>query len=494
MTRISRDFGDTMHKDAVLSFAADVTFPSNRFPNYKIGANNRILEPKERQEVPSMKEVVARETAQLIEQQKRLSVRDLASKFEKGLAAAAKLSDEARRREAASLEKHVLLKKLRDALESLRGRVAGRNKDDVEEAISMVEALAVQLTQREGELIQEKSEVKKLAIFLKQASEDAKKLVDEERAFALAEIEKARAAVQRVEEAFQEQERISQTSGKQETEELMKEVQEARRIKMLHQPSKVMDMEHELQALRIQLAEKSLYSLQLRKELEMSKRIEAGRSNLYEFDGSETLGSCLRIIPYTDKAPDLSKCFIQWYRVSTDGSKKELISGATKSVYAPEPFDVGRILQADIVADDQRVTMRTIGVIDPAPGLGSYVEALVRKSETEFNVVMTQMNGKDHPPHCVHIFHVGRMRIKLCKGRITKAKENYSSSMQLCGVRGGGNAAAQALFWHAKKGLSFVLAFESERERNAAIMLARRFAFDCNIMLAGPDDRASLGT
>ncbi|XP_014507811.1 COP9 signalosome complex subunit 2 isoform X2 [Vigna radiata var. radiata] len=42
-----------------------------------------------------------------------------------------------RLREAASLEKHVLLKKLRDALESLKGCVAGRNKDDVEEAIVM---------------------------------------------------------------------------------------------------------------------------------------------------------------------------------------------------------------------------------------------------------------------------------------------------------------------------------------------------------------------
>lgn len=55
------------------------------------------------------------------------------------------------------------------------------------------------------------------------------------------------------------------------------------------------------------------------------------------------------------------------------------------------------------------------------------------------------------------------------------------SYFQLCGVRGGGNAAAQALFWQAKKGVSFVLAFESERERNATIMLARRFAFDCNV-------------
>jgi ABC-type transporter Mla subunit MlaD len=146
---------------------------------------------------------------------------------------------QAKLKEATSLEKHVLLKKLRDALESLRGRVAGRNKDDVEEAIAMVEALAVQLTQREGELFIEKAEVKKLASFLKQASEDAKKLVDEERAFARAEIESARAAVQRVEEALREHEQMSRASGKQDMEDLMKEVQEARRIKMLHQPSRV---------------------------------------------------------------------------------------------------------------------------------------------------------------------------------------------------------------------------------------------------------------
>ena len=48
-----------------------------------------------------------------------------------------------------------------------------------------------------------------------QASEDAKKLVDEERAFARTEIENARAAVQRVEEALQEQERMAQASGTQ---------------------------------------------------------------------------------------------------------------------------------------------------------------------------------------------------------------------------------------------------------------------------------------
>ncbi len=53
--------------------------------------------------------------------------------------------------------------------------------------------------------------------------------------------------------------------------------------------------------------------------------------------------------------------------------------------------------------------------------------------------------------------------------------------MQLCGARGGGQAAARALYWVPNKGLSLMLVLESERERNAAIMLARRFACDQNV-------------
>lgn len=40
-------------------------------------------------------------------------------------------------------------------------------------------------------------------------------------------------------------------------------------------------------------------------------------------------------------------------------------SGATKSIYAPEPFDVGRILQADILTDEQTITVTTSAPIDP---------------------------------------------------------------------------------------------------------------------------------
>ncbi|XP_023929435.2 stomatal closure-related actin-binding protein 2, partial [Quercus suber] len=355
--------------------------------------------------------------------------------------------------------------------------------------ILQVEALAVKLTQKEGELIQEKFEVKKLASYLKQASEDAKKLVNQEKSFACAEIESARSVVQRIGEALEEQERNSQASKNQDVEELIEEVQEARRIKLLHQPSKVVDMEYELRALRAQIWEKSVFSVKLQKELAIRKRDEENKFRLYVLEGSENLGSYLQLKPCSDKASQLSNCSIQWHRLSPEGRWKEIISGANKSIYAPEPFDVGRILQAEIVSNGQKLTVTTSGPIDPAAGLGSYVETLLRKSNTEFNVVISQMNGQDHASHSVHVFHVGKMRIKLSRGWITKARENYSSSMQLCGGRGDINNSAKALFWQARKGLSYVLTFESERDRNAAVMLARKYAFDCNVMLAGPDDQ-----
>lgn len=488
MTKISPEVEIRMPMEAFPPVSADVSFISNSFPKYKLGADNQILEePVEDNQGPSLKDVIEQEASNLSDQHKRISVRDLASKFDKNLAAAAKLSNEAKLREVASLEGHVLLKKLRDALESLRGRFAGRNKEDVEKAISMVEALAVKLTQNEGELIQEKFEVKKLVNFLKQASEDAKKLVNQEKSFACAEIQSARSVVLRIGEALEEQEKASQASKPQDVDGLIEEVQEARRIKLLHQPSKVMAMEYELRALRDQIREKSIVSIKLQKELTMSKRDEENKSCLYILHGSEALGSYLRVQPCSDEVPQVSKCSFQWYRLSSEGSWREVISGANKSIYAPDPSDVGRILQVDIVSNGKKLTLTT-NPIQTVSGLGSHVETLLRKSNTDFNVVISQMNGKDHSSHSTHSFNVGRMRIKLCRGWITKAREIYSPSMQLCGVRGDAGNAAKALFWQARKGLSFVLTFESERERNVAIMIARKYALDCNVVLAGPDD------
>lgn len=97
MTKISPEIHveEEMVIESVPMVSADVSFSSNCFPKYKLGPDNQILdEPKEDGKELSIKEVVEQETAQLYEQHKRLSVRDLASKFDKNLTAAAKLADE----------------------------------------------------------------------------------------------------------------------------------------------------------------------------------------------------------------------------------------------------------------------------------------------------------------------------------------------------------------------------------------------------------------
>ncbi|OEL33511.1 Stomatal closure-related actin-binding protein 1 [Dichanthelium oligosanthes] len=395
----------------------------NKFPTYKNGSNGIVIKLADGPEMPPLKEIVAKETADLLDRRQRLSVRELAMKFEKGLNTATLLSNE-------------------------------------------VEILAVQLSKREAELLQQKEEVTKLAKSLKQASEDAKRIVEEERANAHTEIESAKNAVQRVQQAVQEHEKMAQSTGKQ-----------------------AMDLENEIRILRKTFAEKSTDCVNLLKELELHKRLKENGTPSFNLEGFQCLGSMLRIVALSGTHMDLSNISIQWFRIHPKESNKEIISGATRPVYALEPHDVGRYLQAEIDVGGEIAVAKTAGPVDPDAGLVDYVETLVRKPETEFNVVLLQLNGTEEPKESVHVLNVGRLRMRLTKGKTVVAKEFYSSSMQLCGVRGGGEAASQAMFWQPRNDLSLVLAFETARERNTAIMLARRFAIDCNIILAGPGDK-----
>jgi hypothetical protein len=59
------------------------------------------------------------------------------------------------------------------------------------------------------------------------------------------------------------------------------------------------------------------------------------------------------------------------------------------------------------------------------------VDSLMKRTDIEFNVVVTQMNGKDYSSHSVHVFHIGKLRIKLRKGWSTKARESYSTMMKV---------------------------------------------------------------
>lgn len=56
-------------------------------------------------------------------------------------------------------------------------------------------------------------------------------------------------------------------------------------------------------------------------------------------------------------------CFMTWFSIITD--LIILFIGANKSSYAPEPFDVGRILQVDITSNGQKAAVTTAGPVDP---------------------------------------------------------------------------------------------------------------------------------
>lgn len=46
-------------------------------------------------------------------------------------------------------------------------------------------------------------------------------------------------------------------------------------------------------------------------------------------------------------------------------------------------------------------------------------------------MVIAQMNGRNYSSRSAHCFHVGKTKLKLGKGWITKARDSYSKSMQV---------------------------------------------------------------
>jgi hypothetical protein len=89
-----------MTKAAILEYGArpgllrPANIIRNKFPTYKNGTNGIVIKLVDDPEIPPLKEVVAKEIADLLDRRQRLSVRELVMKFEKGLNTATLLSNE----------------------------------------------------------------------------------------------------------------------------------------------------------------------------------------------------------------------------------------------------------------------------------------------------------------------------------------------------------------------------------------------------------------
>jgi hypothetical protein len=82
-----------------------------------------------------------------------------------------------------------------------------------------------------------------------------------------------------------------------------------------------------------------------------------------------------------------------------------------------------------LLPNGKQETLLTSGPLDAAPGLGNYVEALFKKGSAEFDVRLVQQNGEILEKPLLHVLLVEQTQMKLFKGRTTKAKEDYSSSI-----------------------------------------------------------------
>jgi hypothetical protein len=95
MTKAATLYGSKTQSDALRPGPLrPANFIRNKFPTYKNGSNGIVIKLADGPEMPPLKEIVAKETADLLDRRQRLSVRELAMKFEKGLNTATLLSNE----------------------------------------------------------------------------------------------------------------------------------------------------------------------------------------------------------------------------------------------------------------------------------------------------------------------------------------------------------------------------------------------------------------
>ncbi|GBG66847.1 hypothetical protein CBR_g70724 [Chara braunii] len=477
--------------------SADVSFSTDScFSSFKL-SNSGMMDQSSDEEglQPTKNELILREDAALAEQHKRLSVCDLTHKFERGLSAASTAAAKINEEPVPSVTDGnqlgmSLISVVKQRLLGLQLSSGIRYKEDIDEALASMEALGAQWALRENDTKQERLEVRKMAALFKQANEDARRMVEEARTMAQEEIMIAREKVRRAEEIARRivSAEAREDEREQKMEDLKREVIEARRIKMLHQPTKASEMEMQIQGLQRVLVDKSQEVMSLRHELEAFK-FPNKKEPPYKLEGLELLGSTLYVMATSYDVPTPSSCELQWYRIHEDG-ESDPITGAIRAQYAPEPLDVGCCLRVTIRHAGILEIVESSGPLEASPGLEDFVNLLQSYGNAPFNVVVIQYNGEYVERRAPHVLEISRARVKLRRGRVVKARGTYNHEMWLCGARGGGEAAAQALFLQTRA-KQYVLALESERERNGAIMLARRFATEHNVHLMGPGESDS---
>eukprot|EP00193_Tetraselmis_chui_P010388 CAMPEP_0177770170 /NCGR_PEP_ID=MMETSP0491_2-20121128/10765_1 /TAXON_ID=63592 /ORGANISM="Tetraselmis chuii, Strain PLY429" /LENGTH=532 /DNA_ID=CAMNT_0019287333 /DNA_START=144 /DNA_END=1742 /DNA_ORIENTATION=+ len=486
-------------------------------------------------------------------EQKAFSVSQLAKRFEMGL-----LFEEEEGDKQDTIQGKELFQKLTETAKNLRGRVAGRNADDVDEISEGLAKLVVEWDAREHKIEKTLTEANRAMWEFRQLASLLRKEEEKDRDDAhtggrdrvrTKELEqkaneaasKAAALARAQEELAAENASLQEELTKLQAEEEAKEARigqlEAEASELRKMATSAANVEEvatvqakqEEEAVRMaeelkveqrkgKELERDLAALQrkydgLQRELagvqeeaasrqEAIARAEAERAaeialvpnpalgpNEYQILGRPMLGGTLRV---ADANGDPPSGGLQWSRTFTDGSSRP-IAGACRTQYSPDPMDVGCVLCCTIGKGDGKVSAVTKVAVQLAPGLKESVHKYLSSAVATFNIVIVQLNGEVQSRRGMfHLrVHPAGVEIMSSSGKV-KFKAEYTQSMQVCGARGGGDAASHGVYLCLQPNLALMLACENAHDRNVCIMLIRQFALKHNIILGGPKDDLKL--
>ena len=158
--------------------------------------------------------------------------------------------------------------------------------------------------------------------------------------------------------------------------------------------------------------------------------------------------------------------------------------------YSPEPADVGYYLTCVLVSSNGTQAVVTAShPISHDTELERYADALMNRNgagRALVPIVIVQMNGEAQDKRQLFTLEISKDTVAIKKEDRIEHEAPYSHKMQICGARGGGDAAGQGLFLALHPSQVFMLALQSPRERNAAILLTRSMAKAKGFKVEGP--------
>eukprot|EP00898_Chlorokybus_atmophyticus_P005371 jgi/Chlat1/5835/Chrsp4S06355 len=409
--------------------------------------------------------------ATVVIQQRRLNVQAMAKRWEDGLANFECTPEKAQNGKGKESGQG-LISAISAQLADLKNRSFGRTRDQVEELVVMLEALENQWKMQEKQMQDEQDNLRQMGqTFVQAAKECGNELALAEQEAAELREEMVQADTELHQRMLESPAAVAASAGAGAT--------------VFH--SLPVEVELELSGLRHALQTCNEENAALRQQLAKYQSMEPIKEVPGDvmLRGEPTLGGVLEV--NAGKTP-IDNWQFQWYRLAGDGSA-HIIAGAMRPVYAPEPLDLGYIvscrMQSPFGQEFQATTSLPIASI---PGLQEDVHSMLTQGSASFQVIIVRLNSEAYNTRDRYMLCLEPGKIKIKKGKSTKYKEAYSSSMLVCGARGGGDAAAQGMFLALKPSVVLMLVCDNARERNAALMIMRAMAANAGVTIPAPED------